>query len=232
MSFDQKYYESNSQNVDRPALAFYYRVWKKYCLFGPVLEFGCGVGHLARRLSRSTKTFGLEINQYALSELSHNAPNVEIISSLGELPCNSLGSIVSLHVFEHISDDDLSEIAAEFLRVLKPGGRVMIVVPDPAGRARDAKKDDWMGFRDATHINLKSAADWSRAFQGWNFNVLVSAADGYYDFPYSRTLIGRIFSDGARIFKTGIQFLLARLFLKPGDGEACIFILEKTYNDA
>jgi ubiquinone/menaquinone biosynthesis C-methylase UbiE len=58
-------------------------------------------------------------------------PGVDIICNLEEglkfLPDNSVDSIVSFHLLEHISD--LGFMMAEFYRVLKPGGRLAGTVP-------------------------------------------------------------------------------------------------------
>jgi len=228
MEFDEKYYVFNSQNSDRAALQFYYRLWKRYCGAGVVLEFGCGVGHLARRLSRTAKTYGFEINPYAIKNISINAPNVEMIASLNDLPDSSLDSIISLHVLEHINDIDLKIIGENFSRILKPGGRLLIVVPDLGGKAKLLKGNQWLGFKDPTHINLKNAFDWKVFFvDNFKFTILNMGSDGYYDFPYSRSGMFNI-GDLFRLIRTGIQFLAGFMMLSPGDGEACIFIMENS----
>ncbi len=227
MEFDKDYYNFNSQDSDRPALGFYFRVWKKFCQIGPVLEFGCGVGHLARRLSSRSTTFGFEINPYAIEKLSINAPSVKVVGGLDYLPDSILDSIVSLHVLEHIGDEELIAIGKQFSRILKPQGRALVVVPDLGGRASKFKKGRWLGFKDPTHINLKTASEWERLFSTeWGFNVVRSAADGYYDFPYESSVFRRVLWDGARLFRTGLQFITGTLLLRCGDGEAAIFILE------
>lgn len=228
MKFDKSYYQFNSQDLDRPALGWYFRLWKRFCIRGPVLEFGCGVGHLARRLSTCASTYGLEINEYAFSQIKNVAPRVEIISSLSELPAASLGSIVALHVLEHISDSELKTIGSEFKRLLISKGRILLVVPDVGGEAERLKQKQWMGYTDPTHINLKSAAQWKSFFENdWSVNVVKMNADGYYDFPYVKIPSSKMFGEFGRLLRTAIQFTFAALLLPPGDGEACVFILEK-----
>lgn len=228
MKYDENYYSFNSQDKDRPALNFYYRLWKRFCGEVPTLEFGCGVGYLARRLSRSARVYGVEINPYALDKLRHNAPKVIAISDLDALEDDSLGAIISLHVLEHIPDDQLEELGRKFIKKLRPKGRAIFVMPDLMGEASKMKRDAWMGLKDPTHINLKSADDWYRLFsKNWGFKVIKYGADGYYDYPYGSTITSRFFGDLLKIFKTGLQFILGNLILRPGDGEAVIFVLEK-----
>lgn len=114
MQYDEKYYGANAQDKDRPALWFYERIWRRYCGTGPVLEFGCGVGYLAKRLCRHTEVFGYEINPYALQSFRINAPDAHLVQNLEAIPDKSLGSIVALHVLEHIPDGDLVSIGEQF----------------------------------------------------------------------------------------------------------------------
>lgn len=228
MDYNENYYGGNAQNKDRPALWFYERIWRRYCNKGPVLEFGCGVGFLARRLSRYSKVFGYEINPYALERFCINAPDAQAVDSLEKIANNHLGSIVALHVMEHISDYELISIGKQFNRMLRDDGQLLMVMPDRAGRAHALKESQWLAFTDKTHINLKTADEWKAFFENvWRFKVIYCSADGYYDFPYSKSKLSQIFYDGLRAVRTAVQFSLGRLVLSQGDGEAVIFILEK-----
>lgn len=228
MYYDKYYYQRNSQDGDRPALWMYERFWRRYLGKGPVLEFGCGVGHFARRLSVYTKVFGLEVNQFALEQIKNTAPEVQVLSTTTILPNESIGSIVALHVFEHILDDALAPIGLEISRVLKPGGRILAVMPDLDGLAHARKGAKWSAFSDSTHVNLKGASAWHRFFEDeWKLDVVQSFADGYYDFPYGTSLLRSAPVDIFRASRTLVQFLLARPLLRQGDGENVVFLLQK-----
>lgn len=58
-------------------------------------------------------------------------PGVDILADLNEplalLPDNSVGTIVSRHVLEHV--ENLIPVLAEFRRICRPDGRIEIVVP-------------------------------------------------------------------------------------------------------
>lgn len=228
MEYNQHYYKANAQDGDRPALWMYERIWLRYIGRGPVLEFGCGVGQFARRLSKHAKTYGLEINEYALQQIQHTAPNVQALRSTETLSDASVASVVALHVLEHIPDEALHDVALELNRVLQPGGRMLVVMPDLDGRAHSCKGADWSAFSDVTHVNLKGAKAWRALFVNqWGFHVVAAFADGYYNFPYGRSSPWSRMADALRAFRTMIQFLFARPVLKPGDGENIVFILEK-----
>jgi SAM-dependent methyltransferase len=228
MNYDKNYYHANAQDSDRPALWMYERLWRRYLGNGPVLEFGCGVGCFARRLSRHTEVFGLESNTFALSQIGKTAQRVQVITTTSGLLKQSLGSITALHVFEHIPDNDLVSLGAEFNRILKIGGRILAVMPDLDGRAHTLKGVAWSAFRDSTHINLKGADKWRHLFETvWELDVVTCFADGYYDFPYGPSRMGSLAGDALRAARTFIQFIAARPLLRQGDGENAVFILEK-----
>lgn len=228
MSYDANYYQTNAQDGDRPALLMYERFWRRYLGKGPVLEFGCGLGYFARRLARHAEVFGLETNPLALRQLQEVAPGVQAVTTTLNLPDHSIGSVTALHVFEHIADDDLAQIGAELSRLLKPGGRILAVMPDLDGRAHALKGSSWSAFSDPTHINLKGADEWRRLFEEqWKLDVVACFADGYYDFPYGSSRVRSAPGDAFRAARTLIQFLAARPLLRYGDGENVVFILEK-----
>lgn len=223
MDYDESYYRANAQDGDRPALLMYERFWRRYLGNGPVLEYGCGVGYFAKRLARHTKVFGLEANPFAISRIQEIAPEVEVLTTTSSLSDHSVASVVALHVFEHILDADLAIIGDELRRILRPGGRILAVMPDLHGQGHTLKAAHWSAFKDSTHINLKAGEVWRRMFEEqWEFAVVKSFSDGYYDFPY-----GSWCGDAFRAGRTLAQFVLARPLLNRGDGENVVFILEK-----
>ncbi|MBN8594893.1 MAG: class I SAM-dependent methyltransferase [Anaerolineae bacterium] len=96
-----------------------------------VLEHGCGVGMYAsqirRRYSPHVEAFDIEFErvQEAVEEVPH-----ALIAVAERLPyrSNLFDTILSSEVIEHVQDDRAS--AQEIVRVLKPGGRAVIFVPN------------------------------------------------------------------------------------------------------
>lgn len=97
---------------------------------GVVLENGCGVGMYVKRfLEHSPHVFGLEYDFERAVEAS--AISSHVVNAAGEglpYPANSFDLILSHEVLEHVQDDRQS--AVEIARVLKPGGRAVIFVPN------------------------------------------------------------------------------------------------------
>lgn len=89
-----------------------------------VLDFGCGSGAMLRSLTCARRV-GIDINPAARSEAAANG--VEVYASLAEVPSSSIDVVVSNHALEHALSP--YEVLCELLRVLIPGGRLVICVP-------------------------------------------------------------------------------------------------------
>lgn len=97
---------------------------------GCILENGCGVGMYLKHLSPFGGTLiGLEYDFERAAEARENSPHV--INAAGEfvpLPPSTFDLILSHEVLEHVENDRLA--IREMVRVLKPGGRAVIFVPN------------------------------------------------------------------------------------------------------
>lgn len=89
-----------------------------------VLDFGCGGGFLLKNIDCFEK-IGVDINSEALIIAKENGIQTHL--SVDELCCNSVDVIISNHALEHIADP-LGTLK-ELLRILKPLGRIVFVVP-------------------------------------------------------------------------------------------------------
>jgi SAM-dependent methyltransferase len=97
---------------------------------GLILENGCGVGMYVEKLSAfGGRVIGLEYDLERAIEAGDNSD--KIINAAGEsipLPSSTFDLILSHEVIEHVQDDRAA--IREMLRVLKPGGRVVIFCPN------------------------------------------------------------------------------------------------------
>ena len=97
---------------------------------GNILENGCGVGMYVEHLAPfGGKITGLEYDFERTAEAGHRSPR--ILNAAGEnLPftVNSFDLILSHEVLEHVQDD--AQAIREMVRVLKPGGRIALFVPN------------------------------------------------------------------------------------------------------
>ncbi|MCW2529512.1 MAG: class SAM-dependent methyltransferase [Pseudonocardiales bacterium] len=223
--FDEEYYRNNGQLGDRPALRYYTRLVKRYVGAGPYLDFGCGTGYLVRHLAGVGPASGFEISQYSAAIGRKTAPGSTFYTDVADLPDASFGGLTAIHVLEHLADDVADQALATFRRVLKPAGRALVVMPDPAGRARRLTQEKWNGFTDPTHINLKPHAQWREFIEARGFRVVREGSDGMWNVPYRK--LPKLVDAGLHAGPALVQFLSGRLFLREGSGESMIFVLEK-----
>jgi SAM-dependent methyltransferase len=99
-------------------------------LKGCILENGCGVGMYVKHLSPfGGKVIGLEYDFERAAEAQTLSPH--IINAAGEslpLPPATFDLILSHEVLEHVQNDRTA--ICEMIRVLKPGGRIVLFVPN------------------------------------------------------------------------------------------------------
>lgn len=103
-----------------------------------VLEFGFGHGHALFWFKPPTRIFGIELSEQAVvaarkrarrkrySEFRFEQVSVTASTKI-DFPSAFFDLVISSHTLEHVWDDQA--LLDEFYRVLKPGGRLLVVVP-------------------------------------------------------------------------------------------------------
>ncbi|MFM8321195.1 MAG: class I SAM-dependent methyltransferase [Chloroflexota bacterium] len=165
-------------------------------LYGRVLENGCGVGMYVDRLARAVaagpqpaagQVVGLEYDFERAAEAlqaTEAHPRRGIVNAGGEglpFPTGSFDLVLSHEVLEHVADD--RQAVCEMHRVLRPGGRMVIFVPN-RGYPFETHGVYWRGayrfgniplvnylprrLRDrlAPHVRIYSAGDLAHLFDG------------------------------------------------------------------
>jgi SAM-dependent methyltransferase len=97
---------------------------------GRMLENGCGVGMYLEHLAPHVGSIiGLEYEPERAQQAQNRVPNV-VIAEGEQLPFEPLAfdTILSHEVLEHVRDDRTS--VEEMVRVLKPGGIILLFVPN------------------------------------------------------------------------------------------------------
>lgn len=148
---------------------------------GMILEDGCGVGeYLARLAVNSRLAIGLEIELERAKEARRKGPST--LGGVGEFlpfPADTFDLVLSHEVLEHVQDDQ--KAVNEIIRVLKPGGRLVLFVPN-RGYPFETHGMYWKGkyrfgniplinylprkWRDrlAPHVNVYTRRDLQRLF--------------------------------------------------------------------
>jgi SAM-dependent methyltransferase len=96
-----------------------------------VLEAGCGVGMYASQIRRRYSPFveAFDIEADRVKEAAVDTPHA-LVSAAEYLPyrSNLFDTIISNEVIEHVADDRMA--VQEMIRLLKPGGRLVIFAPN------------------------------------------------------------------------------------------------------
>jgi SAM-dependent methyltransferase len=130
-----------AEDLRQMARAVNYRRWQFNMIApyvrGRVLEVGGGIGNFTADLARAAESVvSIEPNQHCYNQLVEKtralpnvtALNVSAESLSGHLPPEfGADTVVCMNVLEHIQDD-VAAVGA-FTRLLKPGGRLVLLVP-------------------------------------------------------------------------------------------------------
>ncbi len=188
-------------------------------LRGRVLENGCGVGMYVERLAGlGADATGLEYDFERAIEAVSRAQ--DIVNAAGEslpLPASTFDLILSHEVLEHVQDD--AQAVREMVRVIKPGGRIALFVPN-RGYPFETHGVFWRGryhfgnklfvnylpraWRDklAPHVRIYTRHNLERLFEGLPVHFVErTIIFGAYD-----NIIAR-FGVAGKVLRATLQFL-------------------------
>jgi SAM-dependent methyltransferase len=124
----------------------------------PVLDAGCGRGEfLAACREQSIDARGVDTNERSVADLRQRGFAVDIAAipeCFTSYADGTLGSILAMHVVEHLPVDALFALFREASRVLRKGGLLMLETPN-AESAVISATDFW---RDPTHLAPRHVA--------------------------------------------------------------------------
>ncbi|HEY6842571.1 MAG TPA: class I SAM-dependent methyltransferase [Thermoanaerobaculia bacterium] len=124
----------------------------------PVMDIGCGRGEfLDACKAAGIDSYGFDINERSVADLQKRGLNVTLAGvpqCFEGIKHGSIGSVLAMHVVEHLPVEQLLALFAQSARVLRPGGLLMIETPNAESIVVSAS-DFW---RDPTHIAPRHVA--------------------------------------------------------------------------
>lgn len=150
---------------------------------GSLLDIGCGVGDFLCQVKKNHwNVLGIEPSETAQaiaeSRLGFRPLVPEASSSL---PASSFDVITLWHVLEHI--EDLHFQTSELVRLLKPGGRLVIALPNYQSFDCQYFKDKWAAWDVPRHLQHFSPETLKRMMVSLGFSYLDTKKliwDAYY----------------------------------------------------
>ena len=128
-------------------------IFPQYIPNGKILDVGCGNGSfLSFMKDIGWCTYGTEISQKAVDEALKNGHDV-FAGSITEAnyPSNNFDTVTLNNVLEHISEPAL--LLREIYRILKPGGELIICVPNFSSFSRKIFETYWAGLLVPEHLH-------------------------------------------------------------------------------
>lgn len=115
-----------------------------------ILDFGCGPGYMwehVREASARWQYTGLDFSSRSVERLRERARQgsagfqgaVHVASLPSPLPAEQYDVILLLEVVEHLTDDYLQGTLKEVVRLLRPGGQVLVTTPHDEDLAIDSQ---------------------------------------------------------------------------------------------
>lgn len=125
-----------------------------------ILEIGCGDGVVLEefdRLYKNNELIGVDISEFAIQRaIEKNTASISYkVSDARTLPIESekCDVVYSIGLIEHFNTEDLEKVLSEKKRVLKHGGKLVLMVPNKLSFGRIQRKI------------LKKLGKWSFGYQ-------------------------------------------------------------------
>lgn len=127
---------------------------------GKLLDIGCGGGRYLYRMQRQGwQVEGIDFDAQATQRV-HERYGIKTYTGdvlSARLPDNSYDAITLSHSIEHVVDP--AATISECLRILKPGGRIVLVTPNVESNATRLFGPFWRGWEPPRHLYLFSVCN-------------------------------------------------------------------------
>jgi SAM-dependent methyltransferase len=124
---------------------------------GPVVDVGCGPGHVTAHLRRcGVEVLGVDLSPGMIAVARGDHPGVRfVVGSMTDLGLAgaSVTGLVAWYSLIHVPDADVGAVLAQFRRVVRPGG--LLLLGFHAGDGSRLKTDGYGGHPMRVHVHRR-----------------------------------------------------------------------------
>jgi SAM-dependent methyltransferase len=150
---------------------------RRYIAPGQILDVGCAGGHTLFKLPAQYVPFGIEVSRelaaIARARFSARGGDViqgDAISALPRLSAESFSGVLMTSYLEH--EVDPRTVLGHVARIMRPGARAIVKVPNFASWNRLVRGRRWCGFRHPDHVNYFTPALLDRLLRASGLRML------------------------------------------------------------
>lgn len=125
---------------------------------GRLLDVGFGTGSNLRRMQElGWQVEGVDVDENAVRNARAKGLRVHLGSVAEQkFPDNTFEAVTMSHVIEHVPNP--IGLLRECYRILKPGGRLLVVTPNASSWGHRLYADAWLGLEPPRHLHIFSGA--------------------------------------------------------------------------
>lgn len=188
------YNEINEKEYDRNLLDSFSQLLEPGAA---ICDAGCGPsGHIGKyMLDKGLNVTGVDISDRCVELASEHAPEIRLIREdmlHMSFPDESFDGVISYYSIIHTPKKNVGRIFAEFNRILKPRGYLLIAVKEGD---EEGIINDFLGVEAVIYFSLFNESEIKQYFSNSGFGLLFIETRNPYDFEISNR---RIFAIGRK----------------------------------
>jgi len=201
-----------------------------------LLDFGCGAGLFLQRMhQRGWRSIGLDFSEKVVRQVREELKLPALVGTLPhpDLPPGSFDLVTLWHALEHVHQP--SEVLREVRRLLAPGGKVLVAVPNIDSAPFRWFGPAWYGLDLPRHLTHFTPATLGKMLDraGFQFEAMQMARHSYW-LRQSAQLASRggKISPLLRLLKRRFpSSIVSRCYLLAGRSDSFAIMARKTSNE-